>query len=402
MSAAVLYNLFGLRGYEFVSAEFHSGLTVMEIRHGTLRCAVCRSKNVTKSGTIPRVLRHVPIGSKPLLLLLDVRRVECLDCSAIRQVQLGFADPRVSYTRAFERHVVELAKCMSMQDVAGHLAVSWDVVKEIVAKNLRRRFKKPKLRHLRQIAIDEISIGHGQRYLTVVLDLATGAVVYIGDGKGAEALEPFWKRLRASHARVKAVAIDMSQAYINAVSKNLPRAKLLFDRFHIVKLFNEKLSDLRRALYHEASEAEKKVLKGTRWLLLKNPRNLDERRNEKERLEEALAINKPLATAYYMKEELRLFWEQGSRGEAKRFLRDWCARAKASEIRMLVSFAKTLRTHEAGILAWYKYPISTGPLEGTNNKIKTLQRQAYGYRDTEFFKLRIYAIHEAKWELIGA
>ena len=146
---------------------------------------------------------------------------------------------------------------------------------------------------------------------------------------------------------------------------------------------------------------QKKVLKGTRWLLLKNPENLDEGRRETQRLMEALRLNEPLATAYYMKEDLRQFWEQPDKSTARRILKDWIARAECSGIRMLQGMAKTIAAHREGILAWYDYPISTGPLEGTNNKIQTMKRQAYGFRDMEFFKLKIFAIHEAKHALVG-
>ncbi len=179
------------------------------------------------------------------------------------------------------------------------------------------------------------------------------------------------------------------------------QAAIVFDRFHVVKLFNDKLSNFRRELYRAANERERKVLKGSRWLLLKLPKNLDERRNERRRLEQALKINKPLATAYYMKEELRLFWEQDSKSDARSFLKDWRGRAWASGIPMLQKFATTLLEHEPGLLAWYDFPISTGPLEGTNNKIKTPQRRAYGYRDQEFFKLLIYNVHKTRYELVG-
>jgi transposase len=255
---------------------------------------------------------------------------------------------------------------------------------------------------LRHIAIDEISIGRGHHYLTVVLDLDSGAVVFVGDGKGANALNPFWKRLRASHAKIKAVATDMSVAYIQAVRQHLPRAIHVFDHFHVIKLFNDKLSELRRDLYREATELlHKNILKGTRWLLLKNPENLDEERSERERLDEALRINQPLATAYYMKEDLRQLWLQENKAAARRVLRDWMRRAEASGIRMLQRFAITLTLHASGILAYYDCPISTGPLEGTNTKIQLMKRQAYGFRDHEFFKLKIFAIHRTKYALVG-
>jgi len=176
----------------------------------------------------------------------------------------------------------------------------------------------------------------------------------------------------------------------------------VFDHFHVIKLFNDKLSAFRRELYHQASSAEdRKVLKGTRWLLLKNPENLDEERNELQRLEEALALNKPLATVYYLKEDLRQIWSQPNKRTARRVLRDWLARARASGIRMLVQFAATLEEHQEGVLNYYDYRISTGPLEGTNNKIQLMKRQAYGFRDQAFFKLKILGIHETKHALVG-
>jgi transposase len=291
---------------------------------------------------------------------------------------------------------------MTIKDVAEHLAVSWDIIKDIQKRYLTRRFSRPKLKRLKQIAIDEISIGKGHRYLTVVLDLCSGAVVFVGDGKNAAALQPFWRRLKASRAEVKAVSIDMSPAYIRALTDNLPQAAIVFDRFHIIKLFNEKLSKFRRALYHEIrSIKDKNIIKGTRWLLLKNPDNLDESRSEPQRLEKALEINKPLAAAYYMKEELRQFHNQYDKKKAKAFLLDWIYRAGSSGVNMLRKFARTLATHMEGILAYYDYPISTGPLEGTNNKIKTMKRQAYGFRDQEFFKLKIMALHTTRYALIG-
>jgi transposase len=236
----------------------------------------------------------------------------------------------------------------------------------------------------------------------VVLDLVTGAVVFVGDGKGVEALQPFWPRLRRARAKVAAVATDMSSAYTRAVRDHLPRAVHVFDHFHVIKLFNDKLSAFRRDLFHElTSDRDRRVLKGTRWLLLKNPENLDDDRDERRRLEDALRLNQPLATAYYLKEDLRQIWLQPNKRTARRVLRDWLARARVSGIRMLEQFADTLDQHQRGILAYYDYPISTGPLEGTNTKIQLMKRQAYGFRDSEFFKLKILGLHETKHALVG-
>jgi transposase len=404
MSTSLLYHAFGIRGYEYVRTGYLGGATIFTIRQDPddCRCSACGSRDVISRGHAERRFVTLPIGSRKTTVALPIPRVECRACGAVRQVRVPFADPRRSYTKSFERYVLELSRRMTIRDVAHHLDVGWDTVKDIQKRDLSRRYAKPKLKHLRAIAIDEIAVAKGHRYLTVVMDLEGGAVVFVGDGKGADALKPFWKRLRPSGAKVQAVAMDMSAAYRGAVTTYLPEAKIVFDRFHVVKLSNEKLSDLRRALYREATEVQHKaVLKGTRWLLLKNAENLDAGKDEKGKLEEALKLNQPLATAYYMKEDLRRFWEQPGRRFATTFLDGWIRRAEASGIKVLQQMAKALAAHRSGLLAYYDVMISSGPMEGTNNKIKTMKRQAYGFRDLEFFKLKILAIHETKYALVG-
>jgi len=404
MSTSLLYHAFGVQGYRYVKTDYIGGeviFTIEQPRH-SWRCPACRSRDVIGRGKNRRRFRAVPIGGKSVYLDLAVPRVECRRCGVVRQVTVGFADPRVSYTRSFERYALELSRFMTIKDVAQHLRVSWDVVKEMQKADLQRRFGRPKVGHLRQIAIDEISIGKGHRYLTIVLDLESGAVVHVGKGKGGDALTKFWKRLRHFGAKIEAVATDMSPAYIDAVTTHLPDAVLVFDRFHVIKLYNEKLSDLRREMYRTTQDGlEKEVLKGTRWLLLKRPENLNASRGEPERLQEALRLNEPLAVAYYLKEELNEIWEQDDEETAQALLMDWIAFAEATGIRMLHQFARTLRFHATGILAYYDYAISTGPLEGLNNKIKTMKRQAYGFRDPKFLRLKILGIHESKYALVG-
>ena len=179
---------------------------------------------------------------------------------------------------------------------------------------------------------------------------------------------------------------------------------IVFDHFHVIKLFNEKLSDFRRQLFNITEELlPRLVLKGTRWLLLTARERLDTEKDKQQRLEQALELNRPLATVYYMKEDLRQLWNwKGDKIAAKWHLTSWIEMAKNSGIGMLNKFAKTLERHFDGILAYFDYDsLSTGPLEGTNNKIKTMQRKAYGFRDMEFFKLKIMALHETKYALVG-
>ena len=193
MSTTLLYQAFGIAGYTYRSQHSSGGCIFLKIEQprDRLRCSQCGSTAVWVRGSKERIFRTVPIGKKPTSIVLQVPRVGCLRCDANRQVKIGFADPKKHYTRSFERYALELSKRMTIQDVANHLQVGWDTIKDIQARSLRRRFGKPKLRHLRQLAIDEIALGKGHHYLTVVLDLLTGAIVFVGDGKGVAALEPF-------------------------------------------------------------------------------------------------------------------------------------------------------------------------------------------------------------------
>lgn len=404
MSTSLLYHGFGLRGHRYRRTIFNNGHVVfkIELKREEICCPICKCRQVVRRGCVQRRFRTLPIGRRPVWIELAIQRVWCSACRRVRQVAVGFADARRSYTRAFERYALELCRHMTIKDVAGHLRVGWDLIKDIQKRYLKKRFSHPRLKPLKRIAIDEITVGKGHRYLTIVLDLVSGAVVFVGDGKGTDALEPFWRRLKRSKTNIQAVAIDMSPAYIAAVTENLPKAVIVFDHFHVVKLYNDRLSDFRRKLFHQIkNEQQKQVIKGTRWLLMKNPENLNPDRSEPDRLKAALELNRPLAAAYYMKEDLRQAWKQPNKETAREFLIDWIFRAGTSKVPMLYKMARSVALHLKGILAYYDYPISTGPLEGTNNKIKTLKRQAYGFRDHEFFKLKIMALHQTKYVLTG-
>src|SRR6185369_7469119 len=166
MSTSLLYHRFGLVGYRYVRQTFEPGLTIFRIEQPRerLRCPQCRSDQVWAQGGVERRFRTLPIGGQPTFVHFKVPRVWCLDCGTLRQVKIAFAEPKKHYTRAFERYALELCRLMTIQDVATHLQVSWDTIKEIQAKSLQRRFGKPKLRKLKQIAIDEIAVGEGHHY----------------------------------------------------------------------------------------------------------------------------------------------------------------------------------------------------------------------------------------------
>ncbi len=197
----------------------------------------------------------------------------------------------------------------------------------------------------------------------------------------------------------------MASGFMAAVLEKLPKADLVLDHFHLVKWFNDKLSLLRRQLYREATKMEKAVLKGSRWLLLKAPENLKEhhdcKKDERARLQAALELNQPLAMAYYMKERLRLLFQCADRGRANNELTAWIREADSSRIRILKDAARMLLIWKPFILNWYNHRISTGKLEAINCKIGTLQRNAYGYRDEEYLKLRIFNLHNSTYALTG-
>jgi transposase len=286
---------------------------------------------------------------------------------------------------------------MTMSDVAELTLLSWDTVKAITKTNLAKDYGKPPLQRVRYLGIDEIHLGSKKRYYTIVIDLEDGRILWAKPGRGQAALKGFWPRLRRAKAKIKAVATDMSAAYWSAVRDHLPDAALVFDKFHVIKLMNERLDDLRRQLVREAEGAMKMKIKGTRFLLLRNPENLKTEQIPK--LDRALRLNEPLLVGGYLKEELRELWNQPSRQDMEAFMKDWCEKAEQSAIGQLIKMAKTLRLHASGILAYSRHPITSGKLDGI--KIKTLTKRSYGFHDENFFILKLFSLHHSKYKLLG-
>jgi transposase len=258
---------------------------------------------------------------------------------------------------------------MSLQDVARWAHLGWDTVKSIVKADLTGRFVNVPLHEVRRIGVDENYLGKKAKYVTLVVDLDSGRVLWVGKGRGKEALEGFWRRLRRSGAQIEAVACDMSGAYWSAINEHLPGAAIVFDHFHIIKLANEKIDEIRRGLQRTLELDGQKFIKGTRYLLLYGKENLPPEKRPK--LEEALAYNEPLSKAYYLKEELRQLWSQPGKDAALKHLQDWILKAYATGIQPLKKLANTLLTHARQILV----SVTVTPI-GTR-----LERGAWGVRD---------------------
>ena len=329
---------------------------------------------------------------------MKVQRYKCKNknCNYDRQETIPFATGSCSYTHRFARYVVGLLKAMTLKDAANLLGVTWDTIKDIHARYLERHYAPPSLDGVDCIGIDEFAVRKGHVYKTIVVDLRSGRILYVGEGKGSDALDGFWKRVKRKGIDIKYVATDLSAAFISSVYENCPNAIHVFDHFHVVKLMNEKLDDIRRVQYNMEKDINKrKVLKGTRYLLLSNGEDIFDK-EYKTRLDNALAMNKPLSQAYYLKEQLREIWTQAYKEEAESVLLDWVKQAKESKVPQLMKMAATIMAHRTGILAWYDCHISTGKVEGINNKIKVMKRTAYGFRDERYFKLRLYALHDCR------
>jgi transposase len=341
----------------------------------------------------------VPIGRRPTFLRLKVWRIRCEDCGALRWPKLPFVKGKTRHTRQFARFAMDLLHWMTIAGVAKTLGVSWDLVKDLHKEYLQKRYKSPPLKGLKYLAIDEFSIRKGHSYMSIFVDLETGRILHAVEGKSGQDIEPFVKVLARKAPGLEAVAMDMNTGFAHAVQDHLPHVALVFDHYHVSALINRAIDELRREQQSQMDEKEQKTLKGSRFLLLKNYENLDEQKQG--RLQNLLEANAPLWTMYTMKEQFRDFWQKPSIIEAMAFLDAWCTDAENSGIKQLKKVAKTLMHHSHGLLNYFFHRISCGLVEGINNKIKTLKRQAYGFRDTAYFKLRLYHLHAQAYSLTG-
>jgi transposase len=402
MSTSLLYHAFGLRGVKYIKTEYEKGSTIFdaEVTRAIENCPVCGSwETVRKKGFKKRVLRLVPIGMRPTFLRLGIWRLLCRRCGALRWPKLPFVKGKARHTRRFAQFAIDLVHWMTLLGVARVLGVGWDLVKDIHKEHLRSRYKTAPLKDLKYLGIDEFSIRKGHSYMSLFVDLQSGRILHAVEGKAGQDIVPFLKVLRRKAPKLEAIAMDMSTAFISAVEEHLPDVAIVFDRYHVSALMNKGIEDLRREQQSQLDEEGKKALQGTRFLLLKNYEALDHEKQT--RLEQLLQVNAPLLIIHTMKEQFREFWEKDSIAQAIPFLDAWCTDAENSGVKELKKIGKTLMHHSHGLLNYYFHRISCGLVEGINNKIKTLKRQAYGFRDMTYFKLRLYHLHHQRYSLTG-
>lgn len=319
------------------------------------------------------------------------RRIRCRECGSSSHEPVSFCpDPYVRYTKWTARFVLGLRKAMSISDVAHFTGLHWETVKNIEKAWLEKKYKKVRLDDVAYLGIDEVHLGSKLGYITVVRDLESGAVLFIGKGKGGDALKKFRKRIKRKAKQIKAVAIDMANSYSAWVADVLPDADIVYDHFHVIKLMNERMDKLRRSTMNKLCDEQKKQLKNKRWLLLRNVENLSA--EAKGELDQLRGEFDDLGTASAMKEYLRNIYRIANGATvAKLAFEKWCAMADESGIACLKQMARTIRRRMDGLLAYWQHGyLTNASQEGFNNKIGWLTRQAYGYRDELYLHLKIY------------
>ncbi|MGB8703484.1 MAG: ISL3 family transposase [Gillisia sp.] len=397
----VFYTLIGDKNAIFEKAEFKSDHIIFRARlkKHLKRCPYCKSSFVRIKETKERTFRMLNLGEKRTQLKIDVHKVWCQKCDTKAWAQLPFAVGKLPMTKSFMRYILQLTAIATLLAVAIFLGLQWKTVKNIDKANLAKRAKQFSFKKLRYISIDEIAIKKRHKYMTIFTDISTGQIIHAVEGRREEELRPFLKLLAKKAKRLRGIAIDMSAAYACSVRTHLPYASIVFDRFHVTKLMNETIDKIRRAEYAKCKETGARVLKGQRFLLLRNFGDLDH--TQKSNLNQLLEINRPLAIAHSMKEQLRLFWDFSLKKDACRFLLLWVIEAMESGVELLEKTARSLLHRAEGLLSYFDHRIDNGKAEGINNKIKVLKRQAYGFHDQEYFKLRLYHLHKKESQLVG-
>ena len=358
---------------------------------GPMICSGCGSACERYHDFSGRTIRDLPILDAQTRLQVQRFRVDCPRCGPKLEA-LSWLDRYERMTKRFTDSVARLSRVLPIKHVAAYLDLHWSTVKRIDKAYLDRTLGPVDLSGVEVIAMDEFAIQKGHRYATVVVDPQSKRVLWVGRGRGREDIRPFFELLGdRGRRRLKAVAMDMNGAYEEEVKAQCPDAEIVYDLFHVVAKYGREVID--RVRVDEANRVKhdkkaRKVIKGSRWLLLRNEENI-KNDQDRVRLKELLDANRKLATVYVLKDDLKTLWSYWHTGYARRFWEEWYRRAIRSRIEPLKAFARRLKERIEGVLAHCRWQLHTSLLEGINNKIKVIKRMAYGYRDDSYFFLKI-------------
>ena len=391
MPGQSITTILGLQGWVVKQVRFH-GFDELRLHveptspwHRCRRCGT-RCSNAYDHGL--RQLRDLSISGRRVYLAVPQWRVECHVCRAIVSEELDLCEPGQMMTRRYEHYLAQLCQVLPTQAVADMEQLSWSTVRHIDRKYLEKRQQAQRLENVRQICIDEVAYKKGQNYVTVVSDLISRKVLWVGKDRSKATVAAFFAELGpAATAAIEVVAMDMSAAYIAAVEEGAPQATIVYDRFHIMKHVHEAVDQVRRDEQAAADTQGKTTLKNKRWVLLKREKNLKVK--ERTKLAELLALNANLATSYILKEDFTLFFECRDIDSATQFLDGWIKRAQESRLEPFRQLVQQLQRWRFNLLNYFIAPVSNGLAEAINNHINVIKRTAYGFRDVEFFMLKI-------------
>ena len=366
------------------------------------RCSRCGAIVGEVHDVTLRRVRDLPLFERDTWLLVPRARLQCPRCGPTVEA-VPWLDRYQRMTTRLADKIAALAAVLPIKHVAAYFGVSWTTVKQIDQRALVARLGPVDFAAVRHLVIDEFALHRGHVYATVVADAETKRVLWVQRGRDGAALAGFFAALGpAGCARIEAVAMDLWRPYLKAVRTHCPRAAIVYDLFHAVARYASEVIDrvridetnrlqrVQRDHHRARAESVRRVFTGARWLLLRNAANL-RTPAEHLRLRELLAANHSLFVAYVLKDDLKQLWQARDPVAARDAWHGWVGRALASGILPLMRFATRLQRAAEYIINHARYQLHTGLLEGMNNKIKVLKRMAYGYRDDEYFFLKIRA-----------
>lgn len=336
-------------------------------------------------------MRDLSCGDTRVYLELEVRRVVCRSCGKVKRERLDFLADNPLYTKRFAFYVGRRVRTATIQDVARELKLDWHAVKALEKQYMRAQLKRAGTPGPKAIGIDEISIRKGHTYRIVVSDLIRGRAIWFGGEDRSEAsMRQFYDWLGEKKAkRIRLAVMDMWKPFRNVTNEKAPQAAILFDKFHVMRHLGESLDKVRKSEYARLSGKERRYIKGQKYTLLSHKENLST--DGRKALKTLLMANKRLNTAYLLKESFGQLWDYQREGWARRFFENWRASLKWQRLPSYVKFAEMIDRHWDGIAAYCKpeNKVSLGFVEGLNNKIRVIQRRAYGLHDEEYLRLKI-------------